>query len=57
MYDGKIFSVNDYKLAVYMMNYGSKLICIENGIYIFEYDDSIEENLAEFEKLQDMCMF
>lgn len=57
MYDGKIFSVNDYKLAVYMMNHGSKLICIENGIYIFEYDDSIEENLAEFEKLQDMCMF
>lgn len=57
MYDGNIFSVNDYKLAVYMMNHGSKLICIENGIYIFEYDDSIEENLAEFEKLQDMCMF
>lgn len=57
MYDGKIFSVNDRQLAVYMMNHGSKLICIENGIYIFKYDDSIEENLEEFENLQDKCMF
>lgn len=57
MYDGKIFSVNDHQLAVYMMNHGSKLICIENGIYIFEYDDFIDENIELFETMQEKCMF
>lgn len=57
MDDKKKFSCNDRQLSIYLKNHGSKLVCIENGIYIFEYDDSIEENLKAFENIQEKCMF
>lgn len=55
--DKKNFTCNDRQLGIYLKNHGSKLVCIENGIYVFEYDDSIEDNLKAFEELQKKCMF
>lgn len=57
MDESKKFSCNDRQLGTYLNSHGSKLICIENGVYIFEYDDSIEDNLRSFERLQEKCMF
>lgn len=57
MDDNKRFSCNDRQLSSYLINHGSKLICVENGIYIFEYDDSIDDNLRMFEDALKKCMF
>lgn len=51
------FVVNDLSVASFLKNHGSKMICIRNGKYIFEYDDTIEENLKLFVIMQDKCMF
>ena len=51
------FTVNDVSLATFLKNHGSKMIEIKNGKYIFEYDDTIEENLKLYEDTLKKCMF
>ena len=52
------FSCKGKRLADYLINHGSKLIRIENGnIYIFEKNDSLYENLSNYEKDTKKCMF
>ncbi len=51
------FTVNDVSLAAFLKNNGSKMVEIKNGKYIFEYDDTIEENLKLYEDTLKKCMF
>ena len=51
------FTINDVSLATFLNNHGSKMIEIKNGKYIFEYDDTIEENLKLYEDTLKKCMF
>lgn len=53
----KEFVVNDLSIASFLKNHGSKMIGIRNGKYIFEYDDTIDENMKLFMDMQDKCMF
>lgn len=57
MTDKKEFIVNDKSLAVFLKSYDVRLIGMKNGKFVFEYDDSIEDKLELFEKMQTMCMF
>lgn len=55
------FSCNSKRLADYLVAHGSKLIRIDKGNgsveYIFEYDDSIDKVLEDYEKDFKRCMF
>lgn len=57
MTDSKEFIVNDKQLALFLKNHGAKLIEMKNGKYVFENDDSIDEDIALFEEIQAKCMF
>lgn len=57
MDDKKEFVVNDVSVASFLRNNGSKMIAIRNGCYIFEYDETIDDNIIAYENMQDKCMF
>ncbi len=53
----KEFTCNSRPLAEYLKKNGSKFIRIDKGLFVFEYDDSIEDNLKRYEAIQKRCMF
>ena len=57
----KEFRCNGKRLADYLIKNGSKLIKTEfvNGCkaYVFEYDESIDENLERWEVAKKRCLF
>ena len=55
--ENKEFVCNSKMLADYFVKHGSKLLKIENGVFVFEYDDSINVNLKQFEIDYKKCMF
>lgn len=53
----KEFKINDVSMATFFKNNGSKMIAVKNGVYIFEYDDTIEKNIGLYEETLKKCMF
>lgn len=57
----KEFCCNGKRLADYLVKKGSKLIKTEftkgRKTYVFEYDESIEENLAQWEAAKKRSLF
>lgn len=51
------FEINDVSMATFLKNNGSKMIAVKNGIYIFEYDDTIEKNICFYKDMLKKCMF
>ena len=53
----ELFYCKSKNLAKYLIKHGSKFIKVEKDNYIFEKDESIEQNLAIYEKDMKKCMF
>lgn len=57
----KEFHCNGKRLADYLIKHGSKLINTEfiNGekVYVFEHDDSIDDNLKQWDIAKKRCLF
>lgn len=51
------FIVNDLSVASFLKNHGSKMIAVKNGKYVFEYDDTIDDNIKLYEETLKKCMF
>lgn len=51
------FEINDVSMATFFKNNGSKMIAVKNGIYIFEYDETIEKNIYLYKDMLKKCMF
>lgn len=51
------FTCNNKSLATFLIRHGSNLITIKNGIFVFEKDDEIKNNVEIWRKLQEKCMF
>lgn len=55
------FACKGKRLYEYLINNGSKMIrkdIVEGSpVYVFEYDESIEKNINQFEALKKRCLF
>lgn len=52
-----IFEIKDVSMATFFKNNGSKMVAVKNGVYIFEYDDTIEKNIDLYKDMLKKCMF
>lgn len=57
MAEVKEFSCNSRQLADYIIKRGSKLLRIDKGVFVFEYDDSIDFLIEQWEIDYKRCMF
>lgn len=59
--DNSIFYCKSKRLADYMIKHGSKFIGNDNIegklVYLFENDESINDNIAKWESDTNRCMF
>lgn len=53
----ELFYCKGKRLAEYLIKHGSKFIKVEKNKFIFEKDESVERNLAVYEKDMKKCMF
>lgn len=53
----KEFTCNSRQLADYLKKNGSNFLRIEKGLFVFEYDSSIDKNVEKFKSIQKRCMF
>lgn len=57
----KEFKCKGKRLSDFLIGHGSKLIKKEivNGstVYVFEYDNTIDKNIEQFESLKQRCLF
>lgn len=57
MADTKEFNCNSKQLADYIIKRGSKLLRIDNGVFVFEYDDDIDFLIEKWKLDHKRCMF
>jgi hypothetical protein len=57
MADTKEFNCNSRQLADYLIKRGSKLLRIDDGVFVFEYDDSIDFLIEQWKLDYKRCMF
>lgn len=55
--DDKYFEINDVSMATFLKANGSKMIGMKNGVFIFEDDETIDENIKKYEDMLKKCMF
>lgn len=53
----KEFNCKSKQIADYLIKHGSKLLRVDNGIFIFKYDGSIDNNLEQWKIDYKKCMF
>lgn len=57
MVDTKELNCNSRQLADYLIKRGSKLLRIDDGVFVFEYDDSIDFLIEQWKLDYKRCMF
>jgi hypothetical protein len=57
MAETKEFNCNSRQLADYLIKRGSKLLRIDDGVFVFEYDDSIDFLIEQWKLDYKRCMF
>lgn len=57
MADTKELNCNSRQLADYLIKRGSKLLRIDDGVFVFEYDDSIDFFIEQWKLDYKRCMF
>ncbi len=57
MADTKELNCNSRQLADYLIKRGSKLLRIDDGVFVFEYDDSIGFLIEQWKLDYKRCMF
>lgn len=57
MADIKELNCNSRQLADYLTKRGSKLLRIDDGVFVFEYDDSIDFLIEQWKLDYKRCMF
>ena len=57
MAETKEFNCNSRQLADYIIKRGSKLLRIDNGVFVFEYDDDIDFIIEQWKLDYKRCMF
>lgn len=57
MADTKELNCNSRQLAYYLIKRGSKLLRIDDGVFVFEYDDSIGFLIEQWKLDYKRCMF